>query len=149
MHSNSNQLLSATQLGQKLGGLNPGQVRRLEREGKVFSIPHSNTSPRRNYPAFQAWPELSGETINRVISELGSISGEATYGFFVKHTDVLGGLAPIEVLCGKVLTPRQLESYIEPILSRPYAERIAAVERAARVYGKSAFEKACLNIRNH
>ena len=123
--------LTAAQLGQSLGDLGDESVRQRERAGKLFSVLRPGRKRGREYPAFQAWPGIVGEPLERVLSALGPASGANAYGFFTSPTDLLGGLTPIEVMLGKPLSSRKLEREATQLLSSASPERLTSVEKAA------------------
>jgi hypothetical protein len=128
------QPLSATELGQALGGLSDETVRVRERAGELFSVLRPGRKRGREYPAFQAWNGIAGEPLAKVLAALGSTSGTVAYGFFTSPTDLLGGLSPLEVLIGKLTNPRTVEPEVRQLLAGGAVERLQAVEHAARAY---------------
>jgi len=128
------QPLSASELGQALGGLSDETVRVRERAGELFSVLRPGRKRGREYPAFQAWSGIAGKPLAEVLAALGSTSGTVAYGFFTSPTDLLGGLTPIEALIGKLTNPRNLEPEVQQLLSDDAVERLKAVEHAARAY---------------
>jgi len=128
------QPLSASELGQALGGLSDETVRVRERAGELFSVLRPGRKRGREYPAFQAWSGIAGKPLAEVLAALGSTSGTVAYGFFTSPTDLLGGLTPIEALIGKLTNPRNLEPEVQQLLSNDAVERLKAVEHAARAY---------------
>jgi HAD domain in Swiss Army Knife RNA repair proteins len=123
--------LTASELGRALGGLGEEVVQQRERAGKVFSIYRPTRERGREYPAFQSWPTIAGEPLERVLAALGRVSGADAYGFFTSPTDLLAGLTPIEALLGHQLSPRSLESGADKLLASASTERLGAVEKAA------------------
>lgn len=133
--------LSAAELG---GHLHIGDeaVRHRERAGELFSVLRPGRKRGREYPAFQAWPEMAEETspagavLHQVLRELGApkTDGAALYGFFAARNDLLGDLTPVEVLAGHLCTPRALDDELAQLLASPAERRVLAVVSAARAY---------------
>ena len=132
--ANPAQPLSATELGQALGGLSDETVRQRERAGELFSVLRPGRKRGREYPAFQAWQDIAGKPLAQVLAALGRASGTAAYGFFTSPTDLLGGLTPIETLTGKLTNPRELEPEVQELLSADAVERLKAVISGAQAY---------------
>jgi hypothetical protein len=128
------QALSASELGQALGGLSDETVRVRERAGELFSVLRPGRKRGREYPAFQAWSGIAGKPLAKVLAALGSTGGTVAYGFFTSPNDLLGGLTPVEALIGKLTNPRNLEPEVQRLLSDDTVERLKAVEHAARAY---------------
>ncbi|MBL8474002.1 MAG: hypothetical protein KF778_00270 [Rhodocyclaceae bacterium] len=126
--------LSAAELGAALGGLGDETVRQRERAGKLFSILRSGRKRGREYPAFQAWPEVAGEALERALAALGGTGAAAAYGFFTSACDLLGGLTPIEALIGRLTSIRPIAQESRALLAAPAEARREAVEQAARAY---------------
>jgi hypothetical protein len=122
--------LSAAELGKRLG-LGDESVRQRERAGKLFSILRPGRKRGREYPAFQAWADITGEPLERALAALASADGAMAYSFFTSVTDQLGGLSPIEVLVGKPLSVRKLDVSAMQLLRAPREDRLIAVEKAA------------------
>lgn len=125
--------LSAAELANKLN-ISDETVRRRETDRELFSILRPGRKRGREYPVFQAWPEVVGEPLTKVLAALDPELGSATYGFFVGANDLLAGLTPVEVLCGAVLSSRQLEDAADEILACSSEKRLEAVIRAAKSY---------------
>jgi hypothetical protein len=128
------QPLSAAELGQALGGLTDETVRQRERAGELFSIMRPGRKRGREYPAFQAWPGISGQPLAKVMSALGGASGTAAYGFFTSPTDLLGGLTPIEAMSGRLTTRRGMEPSARELLKASDEERLQAVIKTAQAH---------------
>lgn len=94
--------LSAAQLGKALGGLSDETVRLRERAGELFD-PRPGRKRGREYPAFQAWPGISGEPLATLLHALGRPNGAVAYGFLTSRNDLLAGLTPIEALLGATI----------------------------------------------
>jgi hypothetical protein len=122
--------LSATELGERLG-VGDESVRLRERAGKLFSILRPGRKRGREYPAFQGWPEIAGEPLERALAALTPAHLAAAYGFFTAPTDLLGGLSPIEVMLGSALSERTLDADAERLLKATREERLIAVEKTA------------------
>lgn len=123
--------LSATELGQALGGLSDETVRQRERAGELFSILRPGRKRGREYPAFQAWGGIAGQPLADVLAALGATSSTAAYGFFTSTTDLLGGLTPIEAMLGTLTNARSLDASTQALLTSSPAERLGAVVSAA------------------
>lgn len=128
------QPLSAAELGQALGGLTDETVRQRERASELFSIMRPGRKRGREYPAFQAWPGISGQPLAQVMSALGGASGTAAYGFFTSPTDLLGGLTPIEAMLGRLTTRRAIEPSARELLDASDEERLRAVIKTAQAH---------------
>lgn len=126
--------LTAAELGAALGGLGDETVRQRERAGKLFSILRPGRKRGREYPAFQAWPEVAGEALESTLVALGGAGGTAAYGFFTSPTDLLGGLTPIETLIGRLTSTRAVAPESRSLLAAPAAARREAVLQAARAH---------------
>ena len=101
--------LPAEVLTQCLGLVDPRDLRTLEMGGTVICISRTDRGVQREYPAFQVWPGIAGEPIQRIISALSTYApadSVGTYGFFTSPDKLLGELTPIEVLLGRLLSPR-------------------------------------------
>jgi hypothetical protein len=128
--------LSAIELGQLLH-VSDQTVRGRERAGELFSILRPGRRRGVEYPGFQAWPEISGAPLAKTLAALappegGRVSGTLAYGFFTARSELLGGLTPLEVLTGRLLTRRDLDADVQALLGAGAPPRLAAVERAAR-----------------
>jgi hypothetical protein len=128
------QPLSAAELGQALGGLTDETVRQRERAGELFSIMRPGRKRGREYPAFQAWPGITGQPLARAMSALGGASGPVAYGFFTSPTDLLGGLTPIEAMLGRLTTSRAIDQATRELLGASDEERLQAVIKAAHAH---------------
>lgn len=126
--------LSASGLGQALGGLSDETVRQRERAGELFSVLRPGRKRGREYPAFQAWPGVAGEPLAQVLTALGRVPGTTAYGFFTSVTDLLGGLTPIEAILGRPMSPRALDAQTRALLAAPAEVRLTAVVKAAEAY---------------
>jgi hypothetical protein len=126
--------LTARELGDALGDLSEDTVRNRERQGKLFSVTRPGRKRGREYPAFQAWPEIAGDPLEQVLSPLTGQEGPALYGFFSSPNDLLANLTPIEVLAGKRTTSRALDKGAEALLAASPDERRAAAATAAQTY---------------
>jgi hypothetical protein len=128
--------LSAIELGQLLH-VSDQTVRGRERAGELFSILRPGRRRGVEYPGFQAWPEISGAPLAKTLAALtppdgGRVSGTLAYGFFTTRTELLGGLTPLEVMMGRLLTARAIDADVQALLDADAAARLAAVEGAAR-----------------
>ena len=128
------QPLSASELGQALGGLSDETVRQRERSGELFSILRPGRKRGREYPAFQGWAGVAGSPLTDVLAALGPATSTAAYGFFTGPTDLLGGLTPIEALIGRLTTQRHLDAETQDLLVASSDERLQAVIKAAEAY---------------
>jgi len=128
------QPLTAIEMGQALGGLGEDTVRVRERGGDLFAILRPGRKRGREYPAFQAWPGVTGAPLTQLLSVLGRSDGPAAYGFFTSPNDLLLGLTPIEALAGVLTLQRGLGSAANTFLAEPHAVRLQAVLAAAHAY---------------
>jgi len=126
--------LTARALGDALGDLSEDTVRHRERQGKLFSVTRPGRKRGREYPAFQAWPEIAGDPLEQVLSPLTGQEGPALYGFFSSTNDLLANLTPIEVLVGRLTTPRAIDGSAEALLAASPDERRTAAATAAQTY---------------
>lgn len=129
-------LLSARELAQELGGVAEDEVLRLKKDLRLFEVTVVSRGERRTgYPIFQAWDGIVGKPLETILAALHShgvaVSSEA-YAFFISVNEFLGGLTPVEVLLGTLLTTRQLPEVVESLLDAPAAERFDVVVQAAR-----------------
>lgn len=129
------QPLSTAELGLALG-VDEEVVRQRETVGQLFSVIRSNQVPQARYPAFQAWPGVSGRPLHAILEALKvkERGGGAPYAFFVSRDDYLGYLTPVEVLVGSVTRPRELEPWVVEELCSPGERRLEAVLKAAEAY---------------
>ena len=132
------ELLSASELAEALGNLSDETVRLRERKGELFSILKPGRQRGREYPAFQAWPEVAGAPLAAVMEALGPARSSLARGFFASPADVLGGLTPLEVLVGRPLPARALATAAQQLLSSQVSDRLAVVKEAARAHAASA-----------
>lgn len=128
--------LSAIELGQLLG-VSDQTVRGRERAGELFSILRPGRRRGVEYPGFQAWPEIAGAPLTKILqaltpSQRGRPSGTLAYSFFSSRSELLGGLAPLEVITGQAWDEYNLNEDRKALLSAPTSTRLEAVERAAR-----------------
>lgn len=124
---------SALKLGKALGDVSEEGVHLREQAGELFSIVRPQLKRGREYPAFQAWPGITGAPLATVRSALGDNSGPAAYGFFTSPRPELAGLTPTEVLISRMTNPRKFECDVAALLAVPYSERLNAVMAAAKV----------------
>ena len=129
--------LTATELAQRLN-VGPETIRRREREGELFSILRPGRQRGREYPAFQAWPGIAGQPLKAAMAPLRDLGGPSIYGFFTSPIDLLGGLTPIEALCGELTSQRELDQDALDFLGNQPAVRLAAVVRAAEAFAADA-----------
>jgi len=122
--------LTALELAEALE-INIEELRRREQAGELFSVLRPAQRRGRDYPAFQAWPDIAGEPLQRVMKTLGGLESTDRYGFFAGVTDLLLGLTPVEVLSGSALTARKLEPEARLLLSASMETRLQAVVIAA------------------
>jgi hypothetical protein len=127
--------LSAAELGQALGGLSDETVRLRERAGELFSILRPGRKRGREYPAFQAWPGISGDPLAMLLQVLGRPNGTVAYGFFTSRSDLLAGLTPVEVLLGDTAdSSRAADDDALRLLQAKAAARFEAVKSAAEAH---------------
>lgn len=122
--------LSANSLANALG-IPESEIQIGEKAGKLFSFVRPQRGPEREYPAFQAWPGITGEPLRRVLAALEYPPGPTAYGFFSSPTDTLAGLSPLELLLG-ISGRSAIDSAACELLNRSVADRIAIVIDAAR-----------------
>ena len=124
--------LSATELAARLGESSPGNVRSLEDSGKLFSILPPDALADRAYPAFQAWANIAGTPLHRILIALGDAGGGSPYMFFSCSSPELFGLCPVEALSGELLRARSLDPRGHDLLRSEFELRLDAVYGAAR-----------------
>jgi hypothetical protein len=128
-------LLSARELAKELGGVAEDEVLRLKKDRKLFEVTRVSVGKKQTgYPIFQAWAGIAGKPLETVLAAIGSHSADVSseaYAFFIGVNEFLGGLTPIEVLQGTLLTTRQLPPPVERLLDAPTAERLDEVVQAA------------------
>lgn len=122
--------LSASELAEAMN-ISIEDVRRREQGGELFSVLRAGQQRGREYPAFQAWPDVAGEPLQRALAALGGLESTDFYGFFAGVTDLLLGLTPVEVLMGKAVAARELEPEARLLLDAPTQTRLRAVVSAA------------------
>lgn len=133
--------LSAAELGQQLGGLGDEAVRSRECQGKLFCVLEPGRKRGNLYPAFQAWPGITGTPLESVLATLsaaGVTHGSVIHAFFAGTTDLLGGLTPVEALLGRLTSPRALDPQSIEFLDRPAQERLEYVNGVAKAYAATA-----------
>jgi len=137
--------LSAAELGARLA-LHEQTVRTRERDGKLFSILRAGRRRGQEFPAFQAWPGVAGEPLERVLAALvpdgesDPVPGPQAYGFFTSPTDLLAELAPLEVLIGRTQSERSLSAAAHAALALPAPERVALVVKTAQTIAASSMQ---------
>ena len=130
------------QLVSFLGLQSASELRSVEAGGTVICISRPARGIAREYPAFQAWPDIAGEPLLRIIAALSSYERSASadaYGFFTSSDDLLGYLSPIEVLTGRLLRPRAIDSEVMKLLEAPSEQRREAVIEAAEAFAACWF----------
>ena len=134
----ASQLLSAAQLGKALGDLGDEIVRVRERAGELFSILRPGRKRGREYPAFQAWPGVSGQPLARTLTALGPASSADIYSFFTSPTALLCGLTPVEALLGRLTARTDVCVVLDAqvLLAAPSEERLKAVLQAAKQWDR-------------
>jgi hypothetical protein len=134
--------LSAAEIGQVLG-LDEQSVHAKANAGQLFSIRRSGHNYGQEFSAFQAWPGVTGEPLVQTLAALvppgenGPASGTAAYGFLTSLTDLLGDLAPMEVLLGRQLSSRQIAAVSRALLGTSATERLSLVLLTARAIAAS------------
>jgi len=129
--------LSAADLGRALGGVSDETVRQRERAGELFSILPVGRKRGREYPAFQAWAGIAGETLTNVLHHIGypaHASGAEAYAFFTSAADTLAGLTPVEALHGQLTRECELDAAARALLAFSEMDRHAAVLNAAKAF---------------
>ncbi|WP_185826403.1 hypothetical protein [Xanthomonas sp. SI] len=130
----ASKFLSAVEFARELG-ISDETVRRREDEREVFSILRPGRKRGREYPAFQAWPGIVGAPLTQVLAALDPELGSATYGFFVSPNELLYDLTPVELLCGALLSVRDLSAGgADQLMASAPAARLEAVIGAANAY---------------
>lgn len=135
------QPLTASQACSALG-IDQTALRSQEKARRLFSIVRPSRSTEREYPAFQYWLQVRGDRLAELLAELshyGTADGADAYGFFIGKSDLLDGLAPIEVLVGRCIDGRAMEPEAATTLSMPAEERFVVVKAAARAYSATRF----------
>lgn len=122
--------LSAAELGALLG-VTDETVRARERTGELFSVLRAGRKRGREYPIFQAWPNVAGAPLQQVLRALTGLEPSDLYGFFAGVTDLLAGVTPVEALMGKLVAQRSVEDDANALLNSPLQQRLAAVVKAA------------------
>ena len=137
--------LSAFDIGARLA-LHERTVRTRERDGKLFSILRAGRRRGQEFPAFQAWPGVAGQPLERALEALmpnggaAPVSGPQAYGFFTSPTYLLGELAPLEVLFGRALSERGLSAAAQAALALNAAERVELVVKTARTIAAASMQ---------
>lgn len=129
--------LTAATLGKALG-VSDETIRRREANGEIFSIMRPTRQRGREFPAFQAWDGIAGEPLARILKALQPESGAMAHSFFVAKTMDLEGLAPIEVMVGRILVHRPLGKGALELLKASASERLAYVEGSAIAFRNEA-----------
>jgi len=88
----------------------------------------------REYPAFQAWPNVVGAPLTKVLRALGDPNGASAYGFFSSPSPELGRLTPVEVLIGALTKARAIDTSAANLLDGAPQTRLEAVVSAAGAY---------------
>jgi hypothetical protein len=134
--------LSASELGERLG-LHEQTVRAREREGKLFSILREGRKRGQEFPAFQAMAGMAGKPLEDTLAALvpagqaHPVSGPEAYGFLTSPTDLLAGLSPVEVLLGRQLSSRALDTHAAAVLKDTCEARLQLVVETARAMAGS------------
>jgi len=115
-------------------GIDTAEVLRRERDGKLFSVVRPALKRGREYPAFQAWPEIAHASLLRVFDALAGLDAADHYVFFAGSTDLLCGLCPVEVLMGRLVSPRQIEPEGLLLLIDGDSRRLQAILDAAEAF---------------
>lgn len=121
-------MLSARDVGIRLGNLSDQTVRIREKEGKLFSLLRPNRQRGREYPEYQLEPGIHGRPLNAVLRAFGDVGGEVVHAFLTKPLASLGELSPLEVLRGDAFVGRPAD----PLLMQSAESRLAAVLSAAQ-----------------
>ena len=124
--------LSAAELGEQLG-IGAAMVRVREQGHELFAVLPPGRERGRVYPAFQAWPDITGAPLGQVLQALGQPDGGTAWGFFSSTSRELEDLTPVEVLTGRLLGARPITDSAQSLLNAPVDVRRAVVEGAARV----------------
>jgi hypothetical protein len=129
---NVDDMMTASELGKALGDVTDETVRLREKSGELFAILPPGRKKGRKYPAFQAWPEVVGAPLRKVLAALEPVDGTAALLFLTGVSDLLAGLTPLECLLGRTTFDRNLDRQAELLLSKPTQERHDVVVKAAK-----------------
>lgn len=136
--------LSAAELGVLLGE-SEQSVRSRENSGELFSIWRASRNRGQEYPTFQAWPGVVGDSLTQILAALvplgqpHPVGGTAAYGFFTSPTDLLGGLSPLELLLGRVIGSRHVDRHAIQALQGDHPTRLELVIETARTIAASDY----------
>lgn len=115
-------------------GVSLDEVRERIDRGGLFSIERQGEAGTR-YPAFQAWPDTTGNRLEQVLSVLHDLDDPARYIFFVGRLNDLGGLNSAEVLVGHSTLPSaELDPVADEVLAMPAERRLRGVIAYARAF---------------
>lgn len=134
--------MTASEMGKALG-VDEQAVHSKERAGQLFSIVRRSRNRGQEFPAFQIWPGVTGEPLERALAALvppgekGPVTGTTAYGFLTSPTYLLGDLAPMELLLGRQLGCRQIDVKSQAVLESGAAERLELVIQTARTIAAS------------
>ena len=125
-------LLTGTELGAALG-ISEERVRQRLQNGRLIAILREGRERGRGFPAFQALEGIAGEPLEKVLRALGysgptqesGTSAAEAYQFFTGSHELIGGLAPFQVLLGIGADVNDVEAL--EFLSKPHAERLAFI----------------------
>lgn len=135
------QMLSASQACSALG-IDLPTLHAEEKSRRLFSFSRPSRSNEREYPAFQGWPQIRGDRLTELLADLshhGTADGADAYGFFLGTSDLLAGLAPVEVLVGRCLDGRAMAPDASTLISMSPHDRFIAVKAAARAFSATRF----------
>ncbi|MBZ2682148.1 hypothetical protein IPR78_22290 [Xanthomonas perforans] len=139
--SDPTETLGAEAMAEKLR-ISGETLRRREKERRFFSILQPARRRGREYPAFQAWPEIDLNALAKVLQALPKESGGSLYGFFLARNEYLSDLSPLEVLIGKCFSTRAIafreSKPVRSMMAWGAGERLEAVLDAARAVSASA-----------
>ncbi|MGV3682132.1 MAG: hypothetical protein ACO1PM_20795 [Acidovorax sp.] len=122
-------LLTAKDLASLLG-ISEEAIRRRHLGGNLIAISLEGRERRSGFPAFQAWPGIAGEPLERTLKalayqgplRLAGVAASQAYQFFTGTHELLGGLSPIQVLTGLGADVNDQEAV--NFLAKPHAERL-------------------------
>lgn len=133
------ELLDARALGDRLGYASERLVQEHEARGRLFRVTLTGTAVREGYPAFQAWPGVSGKPLEVVLEALGQFTGASAYMFFCARTIDLGYLTPVEIIVGKAGEDAgELSEDALSILAMPTERRLDGVVAYARIFASES-----------
>lgn len=127
--------VTASVLGEMMGGLDESAVAELESRGELFSMALAEPGDTKAFPAFQGWSCVPTGAIGRILNCLRRHRSDAPLIHFFTHaSQKLDMLTPVEVLIGKLITERSVDAGATEILGDGFDRRLAYVVAAAECY---------------